>query len=362
MAAWLRADFDGPMDAVQSLIEAEIAGLDGGWSEGQLWRTSLAALLAIARGSRRLVRPQLALLGIQGAGGSISAASSIRFSAGIELLHLFALVHDDVMDRGTVRRGQPTLQRVIRAHLPRSSREKADHFAVLVGDLLHSQAVALMSTAGADQPGGQDAMRVILAGSRRAGVGQFLDLQGWDGPAGELKPGLFRQLLLNKGGHHSITAPLVAGWRLIEPSAGLMGVSAWGDHVGLAFQGLDDLQDVLAEPGSTGKDSLQDLREGRLSLVSHLLRRQLAPHEWEDLRPALGRGMMTIEDRSRIFWLLAQHQLIDRGLDFVRDELSAAQNIRRNSTLPEPFTEGLAQVERRLRAYSERLERLPRPM
>jgi geranylgeranyl pyrophosphate synthase len=205
-------------------------------------------------------------------------------------------------------------------------------------------------------------MRVILAGSRRAGVGQFLDLQGWDGPAGELKPGLFRQLLLNKGGHHSITAPLVAGWRLIEPSAGLMGVSAWGDHVGLAFQGLDDLQDVLAEPGSTGKDSLQDLREGRLSLVSHLLRRQLAPHEWEDLRPALGRGMMTIEDRSRIFGLLAQHQLIDRGLDFVRDELSAAQNIRRNSTLPEPFTEGLAQVERRLRAYSERLERLPRPM
>ncbi|MFT4974730.1 MAG: geranylgeranyl diphosphate synthase type I [Myxococcota bacterium] len=359
MTDWIRADFEGPMDTVQALIEAEIGGLDGGWAEGALWSCAIDAVLAIARGPRRMVRPQLSLLGISGAGGALSEESSVRFAAGVELLHLFALIHDDVMDRGTVRRGQPTLQRALLGQLPRSERAKAEHFAVLVGDLLHSQAVALLVTAGG---GSQEALRVILAGSRRAGVGQFLDLQGWDGPIGELPPAAFRQLLLNKGGHHSITAPLVAGWRLVEPAAGLMTLGAWGDHIGLAFQGLDDLQDVLAEPGTTGKDNLQDLREGRLSLVSHLLRRHLAPHEWQELRPALGRGMMTVEDRGQIFSLMRYHKLIDRGLGFVREELSAARRLRDGGTLPVDFAAGLAEVEARLEAYAARLERLPRPM
>lgn len=362
MTQWIRAEFEEPMASVQALIEAEIGGLDGGWAEGSLWLAALDALLAIARAPRRLVRPQLVMLGVSGAGGDLRSEAAIRFAAGVELLHLFALVHDDVMDRGTVRRGQPTLQRALRARLPRGAGEKADHLAVLVGDLLHSQAVALMVTAGAGLPGGREALRVVLAGSRRAGVGQFLDLQGWDGPAGELPPAAFRQLLLNKGGHHSITAPLVAGWRLVAPDAGLMALGAWGDHVGLAFQGIDDLQDVLAEPGTTGKDNLQDLREGRLSLVSHLLRRHLQPQEWDDLRPALGRGMMTIEDRGRIFSLMAHHQLIDRGLAFIRQELAAARRLRTGGSLPADFAAGLAEVEARMEGYAARLEVLPRPV
>lgn len=362
MAEWIQANFAGPMSAVQSLIEAEIGGLDGGWGEGVLWSSALDALLAIAQGPRRMVRPQLALLGIFGAGGDIHAESSIRFAAGVELLHLFALVHDDVMDRGTVRRGQPTLQRVLRTKLPRGEGARAEHFAILIGDLLHSQAVALMVTAGVKQPGGQDALRVILAANRRAGVGQFLDLQGWNGPVGQLPPSAFRQLLLNKGGHHSITAPLLAGWRLVEPRAGLMTLGAWGDHVGLAFQGLDDLQDVIADPAQTGKDTLQDLREGRLSLVSHLLRTHIGEQEWGALRPSLGRGVMSMEDRGHIFSLMARHALIDRGLEFVREELAAAQRLRCSGRLPESCTTGLAAVETRLASYAARMALQPRPV
>lgn len=361
MEAWIRPEFAGPMETVQALIEAEVSGLSGGWSEGAMWAAAEAALLALVRGTRRLVRPQLVLLGFQGAGGDFQGEGAIRFAAGVELLHLFALVHDDVMDQGTVRRGQPTLQRALRGKLPPGAGVLGEHLAVLVGDLLHSQAVAQMVDGGAGLPGGRAALRTILAGSRRAGVGQFLDLQGWDGPAGELAPSAFRQVLLNKGGHHSITAPLVAGWRLAEPGAGLMALSAWGDHIGLAFQGLDDLQDVLAEPGTTGKDSLQDLRAGRLSLVSHLLRLHLDADDWEDLRPTLGRGVMTVEDRALIFRLLAAHRLVDRGLAFVRGELSEARRLRSSAALPPPTEAGLCEVEARLEAYTARLERMPRP-
>ena len=78
-------------------------------------------------------------------------------------------------------------------------------------------------------------------------------------------------------------------------------------------------------------------------------------HEHIPITRAMQLEVMPPEpDRLR---LLARHQLIDRGLDFVRDELSAARHIRRNSKLPEPFTDGLEQVEHRLQRDCWRLAR-----
>ncbi|MEL6349770.1 MAG: polyprenyl synthetase family protein [Myxococcota bacterium] len=358
---WIRPSFDASMAQVQSLIEAEVSSLSGGYDEGPLWTAAVNALTKLVQGPRRMVRPQLVMLGAMGAGGDPDHPGVVDFAAGVEMLHLFALIHDDVMDNGTVRRGHPTLHRVLGGNLPRNRRSQGKMLAVLLGDLLHSQATARMTDGACKLVGGDVAIRTILEGSRRAVVGQFLDLQGWAGPAGDLAPAAFRQVLLNKGGHHSITAPLMAGWRLVVPGAGLLAAQNWGDHIGLAFQGLDDLQDVLAEPGTTGKDNLQDLREGRLSLVSHLLRLHVSEAEWETLRPTLGQGMMTVEDRGQIFHLLARHQLIPRGLSFVREELAAARKWRDGMEGPAGFRAGLAEVEVRLEAYVQRLETLPHP-
>jgi geranylgeranyl diphosphate synthase type I len=354
---WIRPEFDAPLRAIQARIEADLAGLERAGPPGELWSTAMDAVRQIATGSRRMVRPQLALLGHLGGGGDLSSSGLAAFCAGIELMHLFALIHDDVMDHGTVRRGVPTVHRAIRARLPLTEASRSEHLAVLIGDLLHSRSISLLLEGSAAFPGGGAALEVILKGSCRAGFGQFLDLQGWNGPAEELSDAAFRGVLLDKGGHHSITAPLTAGWRLCAPIPDAL--VGWGDHVGLAFQGLDDLQDILDSPATLGKDSLQDLREGRLSLVGRLLREQLSDEEWYDLTPSLGRGVMPAEVRIRLFQLFRRHSLVERGLAVVRQELEDARRIA--GVLPAgPLSEGLHEIHQRLSGFADRLEAMPR--
>ncbi|MFT5683655.1 MAG: geranylgeranyl pyrophosphate synthase [Myxococcota bacterium] len=354
---WIRPEFDAPIAAIQARIEADLASLERAGPPGSLWSTAMGAVREIATGPRRMVRPQLALLGHLGAGGDLSSPGLSVFCAGIELMHLFALVHDDVMDHGTVRRGVPTVQRAIRSQLPFSEVSRSEHLAVLIGDLLHSRSISLLLEGGSHHPGGHAAMEVILQGSCRAGFGQFLDLQGWDGPAEDLSSAEFRGVLLDKGGHHSITAPLAAGWRLCAPVPDAL--VTWGDHVGLAFQGLDDIQDILESPATLGKDSLQDLREGRLSLVGRILREQLNDDEWDELIPSLGRGVMPAEVRIRLFHLFRRHRLVERGLAVVRQELDDARRIV--GALPAgSLSEGLQEIGHRLVGFADRLEEMPR--
>ena len=213
MTRWIHEGFELPIRRVRGLIEADLAALRRLGPAGPLWDAAADAVAAIARGPSRAVRPQLVLLGYLGAGGDVGAPAVHTFAAGVELLHLFAVVHDDVMDHGTVRRGEPTVHRVIQRGLSRMGQrrgraERAAHLAVVLGDLLHTRAIALMVQAGGEGA----ALATIQRASARAAVGQFLDLQGWDGPAAGLSPRDFRRVLLNKGGHHAITAPLLAGW------------------------------------------------------------------------------------------------------------------------------------------------------
>ncbi len=358
---WIHEEFELPMRSVANILHRDLAELSALGPSGVLWQQGVQAIADIASGARRLVRPQLVLLGHLGAAGRTGGEPVAAFAAGVELLHLFALIHDDVMDHGTLRRGVPCVHRVLRSALPPGRTEQAAHLAVLLGDLLHTRAVALMAQAGA-LPGGGAALSTILASACRAGVGQFLDLQGWEGPAAALPAADFRTVLLNKGGHHSITAPLLAGWQLADPHADLRALSDWGDHIGLAFQGLDDLQDVLSSPGELGKDSLQDLREGRLSLVGHLLREQLSDAEWDALVPELGRGVMLAGVRMRLFHLFARHDLVERGLRFVFAELDAARQCRAALPPCAALSSGLQEVESRLRTYTDRLRDLPRAL
>lgn len=82
-----------------------------------------------------------------------------------------------------------------------------------------------------------------------------------------------RNFLYDKGAFHTFVAPLIAGMRLggsaCQETEAL--VEAWGRSAGLAFQGLDDLVDLVSDPFASGKDTFQDIREGRLSLPLVLL-------------------------------------------------------------------------------------------
>ena len=249
---------------VEERIDALLA------SEQARWRAIAPELDApmsalrslVADGGKRL-RPAFCYWAFVGAGGDADDPVIADVAAGIELLHAFALVHDDVMDGSGLRRGQPTVHEAFAsAHREGNDRGDARRFgegaAILVGDFAFVYAdVLLRSVPPAVRPL-YDELRIELC------VGQYLDLVG----SVTVDRSRTRAELIEryKSGKYTVERPLHVGAAV----AGRLGdlrepLSRFGVPLGEAFQLRDDLLGVFGDPVVTGKPVGDDLREGKLT-------------------------------------------------------------------------------------------------
>jgi geranylgeranyl diphosphate synthase type I len=243
---------------VDAVLAAEIAR----WSavdEGL--EAPLRALrdLVIAGGKR--LRPAFCYCAFVGAGGEADDPVVVDVGAALELLHTFALIHDDVMDGSDTRRGLDAVhQRFIRAHVDGRWRGEARRFgegiAILVGDFACTYADLLMRRAPSDALDVYDELRVELC------VGQSLDLVGTALRSSDV--GDARRIATYKSAKYTVERPLHLGAALAGRLPELRGpLSAIGIPLGEAFQLRDDLLGVFGEERVTGKPVGDDLREGK---------------------------------------------------------------------------------------------------
>ncbi len=228
----------------------------------------------ILAGGKRL-RPLFCCLGHMAAGAEVGS-EAIRAAAGLELLHTFAIVHDDVMDRSPTRRGAPSSWKHLadehrRTGYPGDPDAYGDAAAVLAGDM----ALVLADRALLDSGFPQDRLAPALRRYDRMRVeviaGQYLDvLAAHRGSASEEEA---RRIAVLKSGGYTVEAPVQIGAILGEAEDGLLQLlSRYGVALGEAFQLRDDVLGVFGDPEVTGKPAGDDLREGkRTVLIAHAL-------------------------------------------------------------------------------------------
>lgn len=216
----------------------------------------------VASGGKRL-RPAFCHWGFVGAGGDPDSTVSLDAGAALELLHGFALFHDDVMDGSTSRRGAPVTHEVFADEHRRSgssgeSRRYGDGIAILVGDLAFVYSDRLMSDVPAQAREIWHELRIEL------NVGQLLDLIG--SARNERRRFKAERICRYKSGKYTIERPLHLGAMLVAPSRAaelLPALSAYGLPLGDAFQMRDDVMGAFGETAITGKPVGDDLREGK---------------------------------------------------------------------------------------------------
>lgn len=234
----------------------------------------------IGAGGKR-IRPAFCYWGYRAAGGA-ETESIFRAAAALELLHTFALIHDDVMDGSEVRRGVASSH----VHLAREramSGTAGDpgrygvSVAILVGDLgaVLSERMFLESGFAPDVllPAFRryDRMRVEMA------VGQYLDVGG----AGKIDRRHARKVASLKTGSYTVEGPLHIGSALAGASLEVMAdLSGYGVPLGEAFQLRDDMQDA----GDDGEDAPAMPLHG--SSVNALVQQACSAIEGSSLEPA----------------------------------------------------------------------------
>ena len=292
-------------------------------------------------GGKRL-RAAFCLWGAQAVGEDARPAGAgvAQAAAALEMFHLGALVHDDVMDRSELRRGVPTVHRTFATRHTLDDRAGSaeafgDSVAILVGDLCLTWADDLLdravrSATAAGHAASGEAARLVWERMRtQTMAGQYLDLvaQGRRGTSTSDAT----QVLHFKSAKYTVEHPLLLGGALVgAPAALLDDYAAFGLQVGEAFQLRDDVLGVFGEPGATGKSSLDDVREGkRTMLVAYaeeaagetqlaVLRRHLGDDGLDDHGLRVVREVLTdtgalARVESRIGELVAQaFELLDR--------------------------------------------------
>jgi geranylgeranyl diphosphate synthase type I len=233
-------------------------------------------LRGLVRTGGKRIRPSMCLWGWVAAGGEREdrgAAEVLQVATALELLHIFALIHDDVMDESASRRGQPSVHTLAaQLHLHSGSRGSAarfgDSIAVLVGDLAHAEADHLVSSLPAEM---RALWRVLVVELVR---GQSRDLTG--SAAGRRDLAHARQVAQAKSGCYTVWRPLQLGATAAGADRATVEVLAgYGAEVGEAFALRDDLLGVWGDPTRTGKPAGDDLLSGKptviLSLAHELL-------------------------------------------------------------------------------------------
>ncbi len=268
----LEPDTDGYLRDVDSLLADVLDDLDQVWSTtmphaplGVLALTPPEMLRALVNGSGKRIRPTMVHLGWSVAQAEAGRDTAVRLGAALELLHVFALIHDDVMDESRTRRGALTVHaQAERDHLQASGLGQGGRFgesvAVLVGDLAHTEADHLASGFGGELRGIWRELCVELFG------GQLLDLIGT--ATGHPDAETARTVARMKSGAYTVTRPLQLG--AVSGRASLpvrTALHRYGQEVGAAFALRDDYLGVWGSAELTGKPAGDDLIAGKPTMI-----------------------------------------------------------------------------------------------
>lgn len=268
-------------------------------------------------GGKRL-RPALMLLMARSVGASSHAMKRVaQLAVAVEVLHSASLVHDDILDLATSRRGSETMH-VRCGELP----------AVLIGDYLFAMSTSLVSDL--------DSMPAILLVSKVIadfGRGELAQ----SASKYEAKEYSLRKYLAKS--FHKTASLIAAACRGAvalgnEPVTNVAQEEAgyrYGLYVGLAFQVVDDILDFTETSETLGKPALADLKSGYVSAPVHL---------------ALEEGRLASHEREALTAILERHFDQDGDFDVVLNLINRAKGLERSEELARKFSElAVAELE-----------------
>src|SRR6478672_7794107 len=244
----------------------------------------------------------------------------VAMCAALELVHLFALVHDDVMDRSDSRRGRTTTHvEAARAHVSAGGLGDptlfGDSIAILLGDLALNEAWDLAAgCAPALRRAWSDMLRELVQG-------QLLDVTGAAARRRDLERA--RRVARLKSGAYTVQRPLHLGALAAgaDPDV-LAALDVYGTHLGEAFALRDDILGVWGDPARTGKPVGDDLLSGKPTVLLAEAREALPPDVAEQ---HLGeQGVVTPDTVPVLQELMREAGVLDRTEQRITTEVQLA--------------------------------------
>lgn len=272
------------------------------------------------RGGKRL-RPRFCYWGYRAAGGD-DARPVLTAAASLEMLHVSALVHDDVMDGSDTRRGMPAAHKRFAA-LHGGDDAFGTSAAILLGDLCLVWADEMLHGSGFDPVSLGRAEEYFDVFRTEVIAGQYLDLVAQ--AAGEPDMELALRVLRFKSAKYTVERPLHIGAALAGGEPELFeGLTGYGLPVGEAFQLRDDLLGVFGDPALTGKPAGDDLREGKRTVLVAYAAGRASPAQLAEFDKLFGSPDLDDDGVQLLREILVDSRAVDACEDLIANRTREA--------------------------------------
>jgi geranylgeranyl diphosphate synthase type I len=328
---------DALRDRFDEALTAFIDRQDPRWPDGAP-RGALDTLRRFVLAGGKRLRPAFCYWGWRGADGD-DCAGVVTAAAALELFHAFALIHDDIIDGSDRRRGRPSMHRVFAdLHARHAWRGDPAAFgrstALLCGDLCAAWSEQMFQECGL--PAGRIHQGYGVFARMRTEViaGQYLDLVSGVGD-GSVASAL--TVIRMKSARYTVTRPLQIGARLAGADAALCrAYTAFGDPLGDAFQLRDDVLGVFGDPVVTGKSTLDDLREGKPTVMMALTRGAAGRAAAARLAALFGDPDLDAAGADELRAIIVGTGALDRVEQMIKVRADAAMAALAETPVPEP--------------------------
>ncbi|MBC7581242.1 polyprenyl synthetase family protein [Aeromicrobium sp.] len=245
------------------------------------------------RPAKRL-RGSLAALAYDDAAGTNKSPIAIQAAVILELMQGYLLIVDDAMDRSALRRGEATIHELYKSD--GMNAHDADMIAINTGLLAQHLASLQLATVHVPSEVLVRAMQVMQRNIAVTGFGQLEDIAATLS-VGVTEADIIRKYV-QKSSFYTFVNPLQLGFTLagVEDATVFAACEKFGVAAGIAFQLHDDYLGIFGAAADLGKSTLDDLREGKSTLLMHYALAQAEPTDVETLRRSLGDAKATDDD------------------------------------------------------------------
>ncbi|MCL5674665.1 MAG: polyprenyl synthetase family protein [Candidatus Omnitrophica bacterium] len=187
-----------------------------------------------------------------------------------EFLHDFLLVHDDIIDKAFIRRGKPSMHKILESAFVNRQNKKfnGEDLAIIAGDILYALAIDSFLSIEEKKLNKERALKKFIESAVWTELGEFLELIYGLKPVDKITLQDIYQVYTMKTAYYTFAYPLSIG--AVLAGANQKQVDALfncGLLLGRAFQIKDDILGIFGEESGTGKSSFTDLKEEKKTIL-----------------------------------------------------------------------------------------------
>lgn len=263
--------------------------------QGDVERLYESSYYLFKAGGKRL-RPLILVASSDLVGGERQRA--YLAGSAVEVLHTFTLIHDDIMDQDTTRRGMPTVH--VKYGVP---------MAILAGDLLHAKAFEILNDAfkGMNSERISKAFEIFTKAIIIISEGQALDMSFEERET--VSEEEYLDMITRKTAMLFSSSASLGGLIGTEDERTLNLLRDYGLNLGIAFQIVDDILGLIADEKELGKPVFSDIREGKKTILVIKALKEASQEERRIIKNTLGNKNASKEELSQCAEIIKKYSL-----------------------------------------------------